>query len=311
MPTTLQWQVSLRVSYLHVAAAMLDGKRVVDAALAEALAGPVERLGRAIAAADLPRERFLRHLSALAIELENKTQIAETALTKTIGRGRVSQADVAEWTGALSDLENAFCQALPDALDQLAARGEPLKRQWEARGPGLLSALTLQTDERLIVEQADVVLVYPALGGGGVAHLLYNSVRLEAVLADPHTSLPETVRLAWLLARLNLDLPIHSETISGTHLPWIGGLAMIPPVLSAAEEVEWARLDPQTVKLALTAWHLADDHLEELTDMLLDWWKTYRDKRPRWAVALAALEQMVRAAGGLDRGGEIAQDSPP
>ncbi len=104
MPTTLQWQVSLRVSYLHAAAAMLDGKRVVDATLADALAGPVERLGRAIAAADLPRERFLRHLSALAIELENKTQIAETALTKTIGRGRVSQAAIAEWTSLLSSL---------------------------------------------------------------------------------------------------------------------------------------------------------------------------------------------------------------
>ncbi len=153
-----------------------------------------------------------------------------------------------------------------------------------------------KTDERLIVEQANVVLVYPALGGGGVAHLLYNSVRLEAVLTDPHPSLPETVRLAWLLAQLNLDLPIHSEAISSVDLPWIGSLAMIPPVLSAAEAVEWARLDPPTVAEALAAWHLADDHLEELADMLLDWWKTYRASRPRWAVALAALEQMAQAA---------------
>ena len=61
MATMLEWQVSVPVSYLHAATAMLDGERLVDAAVAEALAGPVTALGEALVANSLPRELFLRH----------------------------------------------------------------------------------------------------------------------------------------------------------------------------------------------------------------------------------------------------------
>jgi len=298
MATMLEWQVSVPVSYLHAAAAMLDGEKLVDAALAEALAGPVTALGEAISASSLPRELFLRHATALATELESKSQLAAVAARKTVGSDRVSEFAVAAISAILSDLETAFCEAVPGALDELAVRGEPLRQQWDTRGPGLLTALGLKTDERLIVSEADVVLVYPVLGGGGAAHLLYNSVRLEAVLADPHPNLKETVRLGWLLAQLNLDLPVHSEAVSGADLDRVGRLAMIPPVLAAATEVEWARCDRETIAEALVAWHVAGGDPERLAATLLDWWDTYRASRPAWSVALAALGQMI---GGADR----------
>ena len=53
-----------------------------------------------------------------------------------------------------------------------------------------------------MLPQCDVLLIHPALGGAGEAHLAYNSVRIEAVLANPNADLPEVVRLAWLIAQV-------------------------------------------------------------------------------------------------------------
>ena len=92
-------------------------------------------------------------------------------------------APIAALVGSISDAEAAFHAATPNLLDQLELRSWPLIEQWNARGPGIFTRLTAITKRTLAVESADVVLVYPALGGCGVAHLPYNSVRIEAVLA--------------------------------------------------------------------------------------------------------------------------------
>ena len=92
-------------------------------------------------------------------------------------------APIAALVDSISDAEAAFHAATPNLLDQLELRSWPLIEQWNARGPGIFTRLTAITKRTLAVESADVVLVYPALGGCGVAHLPYNSVRIEAVLA--------------------------------------------------------------------------------------------------------------------------------
>jgi hypothetical protein len=182
-----------------------------------------------------------------------------------------------------------------------------------------------------MVPNADVVLVYPAYGGGGRAHLLYNSVRIEAVLTNPVPELPEIVRLAWLLAQLNIDLPAFSENLRPQRRNKIAQLAMLPATLQAAEEVELARCDPAAIRLALKVWNVgasrvltegqnemspqpasSDWGLEEattfnpsncsadavqdqgeLTSVLFEWWQTYVESRPRWPTALAALDRML------------------
>ena len=73
---------------------------------------------------------------------------------------------------------------------------------------------------------------------------------------------------------------------------------MIPPVLSAAADVEWARFDRGTIAEALLSWRVAGEDAERLAGTLLDWWETYRTSRPAWSVALAALGQMT---GGANR----------
>jgi len=148
-------------------------------------------------------------------------------------------------------------------------------------------------DAQLLVERAEVLLVEPVMGGGGDSHLLYNSVRIEGVLANPDDRLPETLRLAWLLSILNLDLPMFSERIHRDRLDDVGPLAMLPVVLTAAETVELARCDAATLALAMTAWRASDAANPSAVDTVLNWWQTYTASRPSWAVALAALDEML------------------
>jgi hypothetical protein len=73
-------------------------------------------------------------------------------------------------------------------------------------------------------------------------------------------------------------------------------LAMIPAVLTAAEEVELARCDAATIKLAIEAWRSDCEKLTpDFAETLSTWWETYLNSRPHWHVALAALNQMMTA----------------
>jgi hypothetical protein len=149
------------------------------------------------------------------------------------------------------------------------------------------------TEEEIAPEQADVLLVRPVFGGAGGSHLANNSVRIEAVLANPHPDLPEVVRLAWLLAQLELDLPRFSEEVQADRLPHVARLAMVPAVLRAAEAVELVRYTPELVGRAIAAWGLAlPPHLDPVTTAT-DWWETYQLDKPPLPVALKALDEML------------------
>ena len=148
------------------------------------------------------------------------------------------------------------------------------------------------TEEALLVESCPVLLVHPARGGGGAAHLPYNSVRIEAVLANPHAELPEVLRLAWLIAQLNLDLPAISEAINPARLPHVARFALLPAVLAAAEIVELARLSPESLQQAITAWGLSVPSGIDAAPLVHDWWQTYQADRPPWRVALKALDHL-------------------
>jgi hypothetical protein len=134
--------------------------------------------------------------------------------------------------------------------------------------------------------------------------VLYNLVLLEAVLANPIASLPEVVRLGWLVAQLNLDVPQFQGELRRERALALGGLAMLPVVLSAGEDVELCRCDETTLAQALAAWQVqgasnsgaeqgsGPEHCQ-LAAVLANWWDTYGASRPKWPVAVAALDRML------------------
>ena len=293
MPLTLQWKAPFTTSCLHAADGLARGLAVIDPVLADAIAGPTAGLKTAIETSGAPPGRLWRNLLGLSGTSEISRHIAETALLKTTGRGQHFDAVASCLSAAISALQAAVRTALPSLTEELALRERPLREQWEARGPGLLWNLANLTEPGLLLEQADVLLVRPAFGGAGAAHLQSNSVRIEAVLANPHADLPEVVRLAWLLAQLDLDLPRHSEEIQADRLPHVARLAMLPVILRAAEAVELVRYSPELIGQAIAAWHLAVPPGLDAVSVVSDWWETYQLDKPPFRVAIQALDAMV------------------
>jgi hypothetical protein len=197
---------------------------------------------------------------------------------------------VARLCGPLNDVKTAFTRVIPHAQEETASAARDLRQRWSYQGEGLLSGVLRWTEPGLLVEEGAVLMVHPVLGGGGTAHLPYNSVRMEAVGADPVAELPEVLRLAWLLSSLNLDLPRYSEHLRPRRLTQVACLAMIPVVLSAAE----LGLDGSLEARLPQATALWMGPAEKATAGILSaWWDSYRTLRPAWATALQALDQLL------------------
>jgi len=288
MASELTWIVSTATSSLHVAAAMLNGTPLAERRTGEALAMAVDRLAGDLALVGLSPRMFAEHAPPLSVRFDTPRDLAEVLVAKTLGP--YTEREIPErLSGCIAALYAAFHEARPDALAELELRAGPIRQQWEARGPGLLAELARLTQGDLLPPAVDVILVHPVLGGGGAAHPMYNSVRLEAVLANSYGELPEVARLAWLVAQLNLDLPRLTGELSREEIARAGPLALIPPVLTAAQEVELTHYDLPTVRAAAETW--CGSSVDPA--MLADWWEVYHADRPDWSVALAALARML------------------
>ena len=289
MSADARWIASAAASALHAAECQLNASAPPGNRLADALADEAAGLASALASLRVEPVRFFAHAIPQSLRFDVPRQLADATLAKLIGPALAESAG--ELARALSALFAAFRQAQPEAVEELELRSGPLRGQWEARGPGLLATLQRLTEADVVVESADVILVQPVLGGGGAAHPLYNAVHFEALLANPLAELPEIVRLGWLWGQLHLDLPKYEDAVGRDRMQTIGPLALVPPVLAAAQEVELAQCDHATISLALDAWCAPAVSV----DLLLDWWGTYRASSPDWSVALAALDRMLSA----------------
>lgn len=279
-------------SCLHAAQAVADGQVLADERVAAALELPARQLAGEFAAAGLAAGPFWRHLLPLSARIGNRRELAETALIKVVGRNSRLASTTSAIAAAIAGVENAFRSVLPNLDQELPLREQPIRDQWEARGPGLLKQIGVLTDESLLPERCEIILVQPVLGGYGAPFLSYNQIHLEAVLANPIAELPEVVRLAWLISQLQLDLPVYGEHVHRDRLPHIARFAMLPVTLAAAEYVELAKLSPETIARAIEAWRLTVPPDVDGPATVLQWWQTYLETRPPWPVALAALDQM-------------------
>jgi hypothetical protein len=294
--TRLRWRADPLASALHAAEAVLRGRALADPALAGALAGPAAALKAALEEDGLRAEKFLPHLNGLAAGGGGSAEVAEVALAKAAGRGAAARR--AFWyRGLLADLRAAFARAVPDLSAALAEAVGALRGRWAREGVAVLGGLAAGSEPELLSEEAAVVAVYPALGGGGAACPAYNVARVEAVRGDPVPDLPEVLRLAWLLALLNLDRPRYAEAVAPGRLPAVAGLAAVPLTLRAAEGPGLVRCDPPTVCRAAWAWLAPEDLGEGWDEALGRWWDVYAAMRPPWPTALAALDRMLREGG--------------
>jgi hypothetical protein len=309
----LTWKASESASALYAAKCMSDGLPVADARLAEAFAPALDFALAEFVACGAPADRLLPILTALAARgADDNRQLVEQAIAKTVGRGMFVPATIGRLATSIGGLKAAFQNAYratvaadsPPLVDELTVLGRPLLAQWEAHGPGLLSQIARSTEQNVVAAGAEVVLVYPLVGGNGFAYRALNAVTIEATPTDPCAELPEVVRLAWLLSQLNLDLPAYADRVLPANRDMVGRWATIPPVLAAAEYVGLAPFSLEAIHQALVVWRLVDQHGGEspiadraptltTATTLMAWWTTLQQGQTPWAVALGALEQML------------------
>jgi len=291
----LQWSTNSLVSQLHQAERGLTLESSPSAALTSPVAEAVRALGDQLDQNAVPRESFFAHLLPLAIGISNPRDLTEVALTKTVGSQRAARIGP-RFVQCMTAVMKTTTESATKRHQELDVRMGPLRQQWEARGPGMLVILGRWLEADLFVETAKVLVVPPVTGGFGRAHLPYNMVRIEAVLANPHDDLPEVVRLGWLVCQLNLDLPRFQGRLTRQRLETLGALSLLPAILAAGSEVELTTADVEACRQAMSVWRLIsidESKHAEIAQALHDWWMTYLSARPPMATALAALDQMI------------------
>lgn len=298
----LSWKLGLELSPLHLAwcrgqlpaNAAFRSPKLSDAA--QAFADLPSKLG-------LNPTAFWECVFASTPDCPNNHELAERVLRRLHGP-ELSATQVSSFTSVLSSLETQYSAAYPELEKELNLRMQPLLQLWEAYGPGLLRQISQLTTPDLLVESAEVHLVQPALGGFGFAHLSTNRIHFEAVLTNSLPNLPESLRLAWLLAQLDLERPTYSELINRHRLRRIAGLALIPAALFAGSELGVSSFGESEIALAIQSWQpetlAAEQHQNaasiraaRLAPVVMTWWETWRAQPENWNIALTGLDRMV------------------
>jgi len=256
MNAQLTWFAAPLASLAHAASMQAQGQTLVDPGLAARLEPIIAQANSALAQANIDREPFWA-----------------SVVPASVGLSPSPPAHIAE------NLFDTLRRVDTDTTsEELLLRAGPLRELWDARGPGLWRSIGRFARQSLAAPLANVILVRPALGGGGVAFPVAKAVSFEAMLANPQRELPEIVRLAWLLAQVEMSRD--------------AALALVPPVLAAAEDVELARCDTPTMALALRAWHVTSDGEQSsaLAQKLAAWWRDFQNSTLNLTQASAMFE---------------------
>ncbi len=286
----LRWLTNPSASCLYAVQTVLRQQPLVEPALAEAFEPAVVHLAGVLAVDQIIREVFLTHLVPFALRGQSKFDLARQIFTKTDGRER-AEALAPRYRGHFIDVELAYQKAAESLQMALPQQMERLKQQWLLHGPGLLAGIKAHTEAEILVSEAEVVAAPAIQGGGGSAYPSYNLVVIEAPATDPAPELPEVLRLAWLLTQLSLDLPRYAEAFpNALRAALVGALALVPVTLAAAGDVKLATCDAATITKASATWLGTD---ADTATKLNQWWDVYRDTRPAWPTALAALERLL------------------
>ena len=277
----IEWRVSELTSYLHIIEAVVNDRPVVHEPLRQAVGELAPALRSSI------QETVGWNAQIWLPKLLWGSDVT-TDLSKLV-RGAADdkrfQKDQAPLLVArLEDAIAAIRGVIPDMRKELTIRTRPLREQWEARGPGLMRAVSQffaankeywafgESENRPAV----CCPVYPVLGGAALEHRSPNGVRVEAVLVNPQPDLPEVVRLARALTVQGVFAGNFPNTDHRIHRWGLVTVLQIPLLLHAAEAVGLCECDAVTIQLAIDSWPLYFGYRRHKAEELLARWNDLR-----------------------------------
>lgn len=320
--TRVRWDLTDRLSALHAAHCWAAGCSGIDAQLTSKIATPLADVSARLVAADIDLALFWRQLVADAAGGADDEQACSSALASA-GLGVLAiDSTAAAIASGLAETRLAYQERFPKAAGQLELRARPIREQWDAYGPGLLRRIGKQTHESYVPKSVTGVMLSPYRGGDGDCRPAADTLWLEAVLTNPVPSVPEVLRVAWLVTRIGIgqqgladaaDTGPHTSTgeRSSDRASLIVALAALPVTLDAAAYLEIGsagEVDGRWIQAALSAWFPAGWGLaiggtdQEVVETLANWWRQHSELQPPFPVTLKALDRMLPATAASQRG---------
>lgn len=283
----VQFKTDPEQSFFHAMCVVALDQRAVDMRL-ETVLQPIARvLNERLELAEISVPKFWESLECVAAESEGAR--VEQALIHAgcaeLGVDMIAPAIL----GRLADARLGFREAFPKLAEQLPLRARPLRDLWDTVGPGLLREIGRRTVEKIIPQKSLVHLVQPARGGDGGVFGLGDGVWIEAMLTHPDPRIPETLRMAWLIARMGVQRLPSIRFVDADRLPRLASLALLPIVIGAGSELELCPSGDATIRSAAELWHVDWD-----VDVLSRWWEEMEQNQLPLPVALKALDKMLQ-----------------
>ncbi|MEY4568452.1 MAG: hypothetical protein RLY14_3422, partial [Planctomycetota bacterium] len=201
----LTWKPSVSSSALHAAEIVASGRSLLNKQLHSALENIAPAVQEIASSSLIGSDRFWDWLIGLSCEHENNIQLAERVIAKAYsGNSRTGDA-VSRLAKQIAAAEEALLDSIPRVKEEIPLRIRPLQELWDSYGAGLLIEIGRLADPSFLVKEALIIPVLPVVGGHGGVLLQSNRIWIEAVLTNPNPTLPEVVRLAWLLSQLEAD----------------------------------------------------------------------------------------------------------
>ena len=303
----VRWTPHPRLSAIHAAYVIASGGESVDPPCQRLLLGPVTELNDRLLSASVDVRLFWRRLiqeTAADRSLPERPggdRIDERACEIALTAAGVSEFQLEATAQAVArrigECRSAFYSRFPKLADQLRLRSGPLKERWETYGPGLLHAVARRIWDGdpppdWWPPRFEALLLQPIRGGAGDFDAEGQRFWLEAMLTDAEPTVPEVLRVAWLMTRIAIET--HTREKSGERsvsLPWSFG--SVPILLAAAGDLELVADAMGSIPTAMRLWQLGDD---AVAATVVHWWRRQSaDPRPL-PIALQSLREMLRNA---------------
>jgi hypothetical protein len=291
----LQWQTGKATScFLDLQTSMLSG-RTGDAELDERWQPHKHALCSLLDSEAIAPSSFLAVLVPLSARYASPRDLADACLRRLIGREKAQQ-HFARVAGHLTDFTliwEELSGAVGARLEEARQRG---MEQWVTFARPIVFRTAELTEKGLLPEDAAIFVVTRRTGLSSNSYEAWNMVLWSA--EEEHEEGETELKLAWLVCRLNQDLPRYSENLRHESRGIVPSLALVPAVLAAQLDASY---DPHEVPAALiestiNRWNPELKLSERTAEKLARWWQTYCHQRPDWSVALLGLDRLLYAS---------------
>ncbi len=291
----LHWRSDPELSAVRAAFVVATGMPCTDRKTEQSLVATVNEINHRLLSASIDNGRFWTgYLDRCVAGDPRDTAVAVSLIRSGCNEMQVEQIAKAI-NSRLHDARQLFFERFPKLDEQLPLRVQPLRQRWDAIGPGLIREIERQVWQNSPPPDwwppaVAVSAVQPLTGGGGGFDPDADSIWIEAMLTDSDPTIPEVLRVVWLVTSLAIETHIRSRT-GQRMISTAWSLVSVPLVLSAASHLEMFPPGSLPIGRAVDLWHGASP---KTIKVLEQWWHQFAGSGVPLPIALKQLEDSLR-----------------